>query len=40
MGGKRPLQTITGAGNLRETTLFPRDIKRLALGGRPSRPAA
>jgi len=30
MGAERLLQTILGAGNLRETTLFPRDIKRLA----------
>jgi nondiscriminating aspartyl-tRNA synthetase len=30
MGAERLLQTILGASNLRETTLFPRDIKRLA----------
>jgi nondiscriminating aspartyl-tRNA synthetase len=30
MGAERLLQTVIGAGNLRETTLFPRDIKRLA----------
>jgi nondiscriminating aspartyl-tRNA synthetase len=30
MGAERLLQMIVGAGNLRETTLFPRDIKRLA----------
>jgi nondiscriminating aspartyl-tRNA synthetase len=30
MGAERLLQTIVGANNLRETTLFPRDIKRLA----------
>ena len=30
MGAERLLQTIVGAANLRETTLFPRDIKRLA----------
>ena len=29
-GAERLLQTVIGAGNLRETTLFPRDIKRLA----------
>jgi nondiscriminating aspartyl-tRNA synthetase len=30
LGSERLLQTIIGAANLRETTLFPRDIKRLA----------
>jgi nondiscriminating aspartyl-tRNA synthetase len=30
MGAERLLQAVVGAGNLRETTLFPRDIKRLA----------
>jgi nondiscriminating aspartyl-tRNA synthetase len=30
LGAERLLQTIVGATNLRETTLFPRDIKRLA----------
>ena len=30
LGAERLLQTIVGAGNLRETTLFPRDMKRLA----------
>ncbi len=30
MGAERLLQTIVGVGNLREATLFPRDIKRLA----------
>jgi nondiscriminating aspartyl-tRNA synthetase len=30
MGAERLLQTIVGASNLRETTLFPRDMKRLA----------
>ena len=30
LGAERLLQTIAGAGNLRETTLFPRDMKRLA----------
>ena len=30
MGAERLLQTTVGATNLRETTLFPRDIKRLA----------
>jgi len=29
MGAERLLQMIVGAGNLRETTLFPRDMKRL-----------
>jgi nondiscriminating aspartyl-tRNA synthetase len=30
MGAERLLQMIVGAGNLRETTLFPRDMKRLS----------
>jgi aspartyl/asparaginyl-tRNA synthetase len=30
MGAERLLQTILGVSNLRETPLFPRDIKRLA----------
>jgi nondiscriminating aspartyl-tRNA synthetase len=30
MGAERLTQTLIGAGNLRETTLFPRDMKRLS----------
>jgi nondiscriminating aspartyl-tRNA synthetase len=30
IGAERLTQTLIGAGNLRETTLFPRDMKRLA----------
>jgi len=30
MGAERLTQTLVGASNLRETTLFPRDMKRLA----------
>lgn len=30
MGAERLLQMLVGAGNLRETTLFPRDMKRLS----------
>jgi aspartyl/asparaginyl-tRNA synthetase len=29
MGAERLVQMIVGASNLRETALFPRDIKRL-----------